>query len=64
MATTAKSREEKLPENLREILLARAVYEESKIGEIKAAFDDGDKDGVFKLVEELIYDGPGAIKRH
>jgi hypothetical protein len=51
------------PDNLRDILFARANYEEAKIGEIKAAFDAHDKESVFKLAEELIYGGPGTTKR-
>jgi hypothetical protein len=60
---TAQTDQAMPPDNLRDILFARAQYEEAKIGEIKAAFDAHDKDGVFKLAEELIYGGPGTTKR-
>jgi hypothetical protein len=51
------------PDNIEEILLARADYEEAKIREIKKAVDVQDKDKVFQLATELIYDGPGTLPR-
>lgn len=43
-----------------DILIARGAYEEGKIEEIKAAYDARDKDRVFSLVGELLYEGPGT----
>lgn len=62
-STNSKSEGSEIPENLRDILFARGEYESDKLEQIKMAFDDGDKNRVFTLVEELIYGGPGTIKR-
>jgi len=48
------------PDSLVDILIARGAYEEGKIEEIKAAYDARDKDRVFSLVGELLYEGPGT----
>ena len=48
------------PDTIEGILLARADYEDKKIQAIKEAVDSGDKDRVFALARELIYDGPGT----
>jgi hypothetical protein len=50
------------PNNIEDILFARADYEEAKIREIKEAVDRDDRDLVFKLAKELIYGGPGTNK--
>jgi hypothetical protein len=50
-----------VPDSLLEILETRVRYEEGKIDEIKAAYDADDRDLVFRLVRQLLYEGPGTI---
>jgi hypothetical protein len=61
-STKTEKTTEEVPENLHEILMARAVYEEAKIAEIKVAFDANNTHEVIKLTGELLYAGPGAAK--
>ena len=52
-----------VPDSLVEILCTRARYEEGKIAEIKVALAAHDKDLVFRLAGEMIYEGPGTTLR-
>ncbi len=52
-----------IPDSLIEILCTRGRYEEEKIAEIKVALAAGDKDLVFRLADEMIYEGPGTTPR-
>ncbi len=52
-----------VPDSLVEILIVRAKYEQGKQAEIKVAYDAKDKDRVFDLVGEMLYEGPGSLPR-
>jgi hypothetical protein len=52
-----------IPDSLVEILCVRARYEEGIIAKIKVALAAGDKDLVFRLADQMIYEGPGTIPR-
>ena len=58
-----KDKKMEAPDSLVEILMVRAQYEEEKQEEIKVAYDAKDKDRVFDLVGELLYEGPGTVPR-
>ncbi|HEY0255810.1 MAG TPA: hypothetical protein VGC39_00090 [Candidatus Methylacidiphilales bacterium] len=52
-----------VPDSLIEIFATRARWEEAKLDEIKVAYDAGDKEKVFKLSGELLYEGPGTVDK-